>query len=393
MSRRLKAAELCAVCDPSTFSFRSTAELPPLGGLIGQERALEATAFGIGMKPAGYNLFVLGLPATGKTTSMRRLLDAAAAAGVTPSDWCYVHDFSDPYRPCALEMPAGRGRQLRDEMARLVEECKVRLPRLFESEEFERQKSRILEDLAQRQQEEVGRLEEAARAAGFLVLRTPSGLTLAPASAGQPLTHEQFHALPEATQQRLQEQGRPLEERLEATLRQLRQNERQAREAHASLVREVAAAATRQLVREVKETFRGLPGVETYLGKVEEDLIAHAEEFRGEGESRAALPFLPPPGAFLDRYRVNVLVDRSDARGAPVILEENPTHGNLLGRIGRDSCTSDGAPYCRHTDHSREVTMERLAITLSMASFSPALAADTCPPEIAQARETQLLGR
>jgi lon-related putative ATP-dependent protease len=333
MSRRLKAEELRATCDPATLPFLSTAELAPLPGLIGQERALDATTFGIGMKKAGYNLFVLGLPATGKTTSMSRLLDGAAAGGATPSDWCYVHDFADPYRPCALEVPAGRGRQLRDEMAGLVEECKARLPRLFEGEEFGRQKSQIMETLARRQEAEVGRLEDAARAAGFVVVRTPGGLAIAPAPAGEPLTHEQFHALPEADRQRLQEQGRPLEERVEATLRQLRQNEREAQQAHAQLVRDVATAGTRQLVREVKEAFEGLAAVQAYLDKVEEDLIAHAEEFRTDAEGRPALPFLPPPGAFLDRYRVNVLVDRGDAHGAPVTFEQNPTRGNLLGRI------------------------------------------------------------
>jgi lon-related putative ATP-dependent protease len=333
MSRRLKPEELRATCDPATLPFRSTAELAPLRGLIGQERALDATTFGIGMTRAGYNFFVLGLPATGKATSMRRLLDAAAAESSTPSDWCYVHNFADPYRPCALEVPAGRGRQLRDEMARLVEECKVRLPRLFEGEEFERQKAQIVEALARRQEAEVGRLEEAARAAGFVVVRTAGGLAIAPAPTGEPLTHEQFHALPEAEQERLKEQNRPLEERAEATLRQLRQNEREAQQAHAALVRDVAAAGTRQLVREVKEAFQSLTAVQAYLRKVEEDLIVHAEEFRSVGEGRPALPFLAPPGAFLDRYRVNVLVDRSDTHGAPVVFEQNPTHVNLLGRI------------------------------------------------------------
>jgi len=333
VSRRLKADELRATCDPATLPFRSTAELEPLHGLIGQQRALDATTFGIEMKPRGYNLFVLGAPATGKATSMRRLLDAAAAAGRAPSDWCYVHNFADPYRPCALELPAGRGRQLRDEMARLVEECKTRLPRLFEGEAFEREKARIMEGLGRRQTEEVTRLEEAARAVGFSVERTPGGLGVVPALDGHPLTHEQFHALPEARRQHLQEQAAALEGRVEATLRQLRQNEREAQQAHTNLVRDTAAAGTRQLLREVKETFDGLAAVQAYLGKVEEDLIAHAEELRGEAGTRPELPFLPPPGAFLDRYRVNVLVDRADARGAPVVFERNPTHGNLLGRI------------------------------------------------------------
>ena len=288
MTRRLEVDELRATCDPTALPFRSTAELQPLRGLISQQRALDATSFGIGMKRPGYNLFVLGAPATGKTTSMRRLLDAAATGAPTASDWCYVHNFADAYRPCALELPTGRGRQLRDEMARLVEECKTRLPRVFESEAFEREKSRILEELGHHQSQDVSLLEEAARAVGFAVVRTPGSLGVVPTVDGQPLTHEQFLTLPETRQQRLK--------------------------AHA------------------EETFKGLEAVQAYLGQVEEDLIAHAEELRGEPGGQP-LPFQPAPGAFLERYRVNVLVDRLDARGAPVVFEPNPTHTNLLGRI------------------------------------------------------------
>jgi lon-related putative ATP-dependent protease len=97
-------------------------------------------------------------------------------------------------------------------------------------------------------------------------------------------------------------------------------------------VSEVAASATRQLVQELRDRFDGLAGVQRYLDQVEQDMIAHAEEFR-HLEERPPLPFLPPPDGFLDRYRVNVLVDRSGARGAPVVVEQNPTHGNLVGRI------------------------------------------------------------
>jgi lon-related putative ATP-dependent protease len=301
--------------------------------MIGQERAVGATAFGIGMKNVGYNLFVLGLPATGKTSAMKRVLTRTAGDEPTPSDHCYVHNFVDPYRPAALELPAGRGRELSDEMARLVEECKVRLPRAFETEEFERQKSEIMDELARRRQAEMEGLEEAARAEGFVVMRTPGGLAVAPAPRGKPLTAEEFAALPQVAKERIEARGAALEERVEASLRQLRQFEREARQAHEELVGKVAAAATRQLIREIRERFAGLSGVQSYLGEVEADVVAHAEEFRQIGEERPSLPFLPPPGAFLDRYRVNVLVDRSGERGAPVVLELNPTYGNLLGRI------------------------------------------------------------
>ncbi len=333
MARRLGAEELRAVCDPSVLPFASTAELPALDGMIGQERAVGATAFGIGMKHQGYNLFVLGPPATGKTRTMRRVLTGTAEAEPTPSDYCYVHNFDDPYRPTALELPAGRGRELRDDMQRLVEDCTAKLPRFFEGEEFERQKSKIFEDVGRRQQAEVERLEEKARADGFVVLRTPKGLAVAPAPKGEPLAAEEFAALPEAVREAIEARGRALDERLDAVLRQLRLLEREARAAYEKLVSDAAASTIRPLIRELRERFPGIESVGRYLDQVQEDLIAHAQEFRQLAEGKSPLPFLPPPGAFLDRYRVNVLVDRSGERGAPVVVEPNPTHRNLLGRI------------------------------------------------------------
>ena len=321
------------MCDPATLGFVSTAELPPLDGMIGQDRALGATTFGIQMKHAGYNLFVLGPTATGRTTTMRRVLAQTAQDEPTPPDHCYVHNFSDPYRPTALELPAGRGRDLQQEMVRFVEECRVRLPRAFESEEFERQKSQILDNLAHRHQEEITRFEEAARTQGFIVLQSHGRLAVAPAPRGKTLSPEEFNALPKSVRDEIEARGHALEERLEATLRQLRQLEREARQAHEQLVSTVAAAATRQLVQELRERFAGITSVQHYLDQVEADLIEHAEEFRQLEDGKAPLPFLPPPGAFLDRYRVNVLVDRSGARGAPVVVEPNPTYRNLLGRI------------------------------------------------------------
>jgi len=232
------------VCDPATLGFVSTAELPPLDGMIGQDRALGATTFGIQMKHAGYNLFVLGPTATGRTTTMRRVLAQTAQDEPTPPDHCYVHNFSDPYRPTALELPAGRGRDLQQEMVRFVEECRVRLPRAFESEEFERQKSQILDNLAHRHQEEITRFEEAARTQGFIVLQSHGRLAVAPAPRGKTLSPEEFNALPKSVRDEIEARGHALEERLEATLRQLRQLEREARQAHEQLVSTVAAAAT-----------------------------------------------------------------------------------------------------------------------------------------------------
>jgi hypothetical protein len=331
--RRLQPKELRRVCDPGQLPFRSTAELPPVDGMIGQQRAVDATAFGIAMKQPGYNLFVLGPARTGKATTMHRVLAATARDEPIPADHCYVLDFADPSRPRVLALPAGRGHELRVEMARLVAECRVRLPRAFESEEFERRKSAIADSLGRHQREEVGRLEEQARRAGFAVVaQSPGGLMLTPAPHGEPLTPEAFAAEPAAVRDRLKQEWDVLHEAAEATGRKLRELEREARAAHEQLVREIATSATRQLIQELRERFASLDDVRQYLDQVEADLIAHAEEF-GRLEEKPPLPFVPPAGAFLERYRVNVLVDRTGTQGAPVVFEPNPTYKNLLGRV------------------------------------------------------------
>jgi len=327
------AATLRARCDPAAFPFRSTAELPAVDGMIGQERAVDATSFGLAMRGSGYNLFVLGPSATGKATTMRRVLERHARTQPAADDLCYVHNFVDPYRPTAFMLPAGRGAELRREMARLVEECRARVPRAFESEEFERQKSRLVEDLGTRQSAEAARLAAAAQAEHFALLRSPQGLMLAPAPKGEPLDPAAFAALPEPERERIQETWKTLEPKLEAAVREMRRLEREARDAHEALVRATGVAATRPLIQELREAFEGLAPVQRYLDHVEEDLVEHADEFRHLNDGRPQLPFLPSPGGFLDRYRVNVVVDRTGLVGAPLVFERNPSHANLVGRI------------------------------------------------------------
>jgi lon-related putative ATP-dependent protease len=331
----LHASELRAACDPATLPFRSTAELPPVDGMIGQERAAQATRFGIGMRHEGYNLFVLGPPATGKTRTMRRLLTDAAGDTATVSDWCYVHNFADPYRPVAVELPAGRGRELRTGMQRLVDECRTRVPQAFESEAFAHQKSRILEQLTTTHKDEMNALEREVTAGGFVIVRTPAGPAVAPARDGQPLGEEEFHALADAEQRRLNEAGMKLKERVDATARRMRELEREARTAHEKLVEEVATSAIRPVVQELRDRFADVAGAARYLDQVQADLIEHAGDFQrlSEGATTPPLPFLAPPTAFLDRYRVNVLVDRTGTRGAPVVTEDTPSFVNLVGRI------------------------------------------------------------
>ena len=117
----LPAAQLHHTCDPHQFDFQTTAELEDLGDLIGQMRAMEAVQFGTGMRHEGYNIYVQGPSGMGKRSMVRQWPARKTPTEADPPEWCYLHNFKQPHKPQALSLPPGRGADLRDQMAKLVD--------------------------------------------------------------------------------------------------------------------------------------------------------------------------------------------------------------------------------------------------------------------------------
>ena len=159
---RLRPDELRWRCEPSQFEFVSTEELPPLEGTIGQERALTAIDFGIGIRDSGFNLFILGQPGTGRTSTIKAYLSSQAANQPVPDDWCYVHDLVDGTRPEYIRLPPGKGQELKSDVDHLVERLTEEIPKIFESRMYEKQKHRITSTYQKKQNDLFQDLEQEA---------------------------------------------------------------------------------------------------------------------------------------------------------------------------------------------------------------------------------------
>src|SRR5438105_13092743 len=70
------SADLRWCCDEAWLPFASTDEVEPLTGVVGQDAAIEALRFGLEISGPGPNIFVRGLPGTGRLSLVRQLLDA-----------------------------------------------------------------------------------------------------------------------------------------------------------------------------------------------------------------------------------------------------------------------------------------------------------------------------
>lgn len=339
MVTELAAEGLRRVCDPKLLGFTHTGELTPIEGIIGQDRALRALQFGLGIRERGFNIYVAGISGTGRTTAVEAFLGQVAQTKPSPPDWCYINNFRDQYRPRALRLPAGQGKKLQREMHNLIEEVRREIPKAFEGEQYATRRESLLETFGKRRDALIAQMNERARSQGFIIQGSPVGLIILPVTTeGQPLSDQEIAQLPAETREELVRRRETLEGELRNTLRQIRTHERETNEELQRLDREVALAAVGAIFNELKETYSELPYVVSYLDDMQNDVLDNIAQFRPQPEGQqAVMPFAMFRELGFRKYEVNVVVDNANRQGAPVVTEFNPIFGNLLGRIEKES--------------------------------------------------------
>ncbi|RDV84316.1 Lon protease family protein [Ammonifex thiophilus] len=337
MARRATAEEVRAICTEEELgSWLKTDEIEPLESIIGQERAVKALEFGLEIEDQGFNIFVAGLPGTGRTTAVKNFLENIAKTKPTPSDWCYVYNFRDPYTPRAIELPAGKGVEFARDMKNFIASARREIPRAFESEEYAKKREETIETFNAQRNRLFQELNERASEAGFMIQPTPTGLFIIPVIDGEPIKDKDFAALPREQQEEIIRRREELEAEVASTFRELQNIERMAHEAIRELDRQVADYVLGLLLKDMREKYRSLPAVLNYLEAVKADILDNLALFRGRAEGERPGPPWHREDPFR-RYEVNVLVDNSELQGAPVIVEYNPTYSNLVGRIEREA--------------------------------------------------------
>jgi lon-related putative ATP-dependent protease len=336
---RLSRENLRWICDPSEFTFKTTAELPPLKGIIEQDRATRAIHFGLDINSPGYNIYVSGLTGTGKTTVIKTFLEEIAAKMPCPDDWCYVYNFRDPSCPTILNLPAGRAKALRAEMDDLVDYLKVEIPKAFESKEYEESVSQLLRENQVLQQKLSAQLSEKTRAQGFDIEFTKMGISLMPIIEGKRISAEEYEALDREAKKKIEEVRSGFDQEIQAFLREVREANKKSRDKINNLHRRMGLYVVGLRIDGIKEQFSDFAQVAGYLQDVQEHILSHLDDFTEDtgkpesaGSSQLHLEISDDP---FTKYMVNVVVDNTDLQGAPVVIETNPTYFNLFGRVER----------------------------------------------------------
>ena len=326
--------------DPAALGFRSTEEVEPLDGTVGQARANEAIAFGLEAEATGYNIFAVGPVGVGKRTSVEAQLREHARRRPPPGDWVYLHSFRQPRRPIAVALPNGRGQSLAADMRRFLEDARRELTAAFESDTYARRQREVAEPVEREQEHAMAELRAQAQAGGIAIELTPAGIVTVPLRGGEPMTPREFAQLPESVRARYQKALEELAPHTQAFLSRMRSLQHDLRDRLRELEREVALFAVGHLIDELKERYAESPKLVEWLAAVAQDVTENRGQFQSlgqDGGAEASSPLLEAMSGgreqALARYEVNVFVDHDPDGGAPVVFETNPTYPNLFGRI------------------------------------------------------------
>ncbi|MGE5398282.1 MAG: Lon protease family protein, partial [Chitinophagales bacterium] len=290
---------------------------------------------GLNVKSPGYNIFVAGGPGTGKNTLAMEMVKKKASTCAGPSDWCYVNNFQNPDRPLTIQLPSGMGKKFTRDMKTLFRRLTTAIPKALNNEDIEVVKNQIMTKFYEDTTKMYTHIEEIAHRHGFSITRNQAGIITVPTQDGQPLTSDQFASLSEEQKDKYINEGKLVQERINEAIRHYKELERGLKERLRLLEQETIRQATAAFFADQFYNYRQYEKVVVFLENMQLDIIENSELFVEPEESQvSAVIFKRLDKRHLTRrYQVNLLVDNSELKNAPVIIENNPTYANLMGSI------------------------------------------------------------
>lgn len=321
--------------DASSFAFETTENLPKLDGIVGQARGKSVMEFGLNIDQQGYHIYVSGIAGTGKLSFTQSIVQEHAEQEVTLYDWCYVHNFEDPYKPTVLQLPVGKGRAFQKDMEQFIQQLEKDLVIAFNDDQYRKDKANILRTFKEEQSRIYEKINELAASYQFMIRQTEKGFVTIPLENGEPLNEEQYHALSKESLKEIDQRSTMLQEKIAEYTNVLQQMEEEAKQQVIRLDEKMVSTAVDGHMRRLRTVYQSCEDVMNYLQAVREDMIAHADRFLVDEEEETLGDLLQgrQHENIYQQYEVNLFVDNRQTKGAPVVLADNCTYYNLVGKV------------------------------------------------------------
>jgi lon-related putative ATP-dependent protease len=335
----VKVSDLRKDVEPALFKFKTTEEVKSLDSVIGQDRAVRAINFGLAMENNSYNIFVTGIRGTGRTTIVKDLLHKHAAKKSKPHDWLYLYNFENTDQPTALHLPSTQAKYLIKKFHRLILNLKNTLTTAFESDNYVKRKTHILEENQKKKREMFVTLEEEASKLHIKIQSAPIGFQTIPMVDEKPLDEARFQQLNAQDRTNIEKNLTNVQKRLQNMIREATRMDRSMEEELQQLNEDTAHFIVEANFADLREEFKKNDAVLNYFNDVTEDIVHNVPAFLNiaPANKEQAVTGEQMEARRIDKYKINRVVDNTNSKGAPVIYEMNPTYNNLFGRIEKKS--------------------------------------------------------
>jgi lon-related putative ATP-dependent protease len=338
-------------CDPKSLGIETTNDIHPTHEIIGQERALRALRVGLEMDHDGYNIFVTGLTGTGRTTTIKRLLQDFEKKSAQMKDHCYVYNFKTPDAPIAISLPSGQGRGLKQDMENFIRELLRDIPAVYESQRYQQARKKIVLHFQERQKSVLKDFERRVKERGFDLVQVQAGNAMrpdiVPVVNGTPTGLDQIEALVQKNEfskeqfDALRDVLIDLEKQMATVFRELRNIEKKVQISLSELEEQLVMPVVDEAIGVLNATYE-YPKLHSFFEEVRTNIRMNLERFR---KQQVVLPNqeVQEESADADKeddkfieFQVNVLVDNSETQHVPIVIETNPKYKNIFGIIERD---------------------------------------------------------
>jgi len=338
-------------CDPKSLGIKSTNDIYPTREIIGQERALRALRVGLEMEHDGFNIFVTGITGTGRTTTIKRLLQDFEKKPGQMKDHCYVYNFKNPDTPIAISLPSGQGRALKQDMENFIKELLRDVPAVYESQRYQQARKNLVMHFQERQKSVLKDFERRVKERGFDLVQVQTGNTMrpdiVPVVNGTPMGLDQIEALVQKNEfskeqfAAMRDVLTDLEKQMATVFRELRNIEKKVQLSLNELEEQLVMPAVDEALGVLNATYEH-PKLHTYFEEVRMNIRNNLERFRkqqilfpAQDAQQEGGEEVKEEDRFLE-FQVNVLVDNSESKHVSIIIETNPKYKNIFGIVERD---------------------------------------------------------
>lgn len=332
----LSYKDLKAFCSTDNFTFETTAELDSNDKGIGQDRAISSLEFGLNVDVRGNNLYLEGPSGVGKTMYTRNYLDKLSSKKKVPVDWCYIYNFDNPNEPIAVSLPAGQGKEFQETMEGFIKDVKLDIAKTFSNEDFEKEKTLIRQEFEQKRADLLDKLNEKASKYNFIVKTAQNGVYMMPVYEGKTLEEADFEKLDESIRQEYENNSSIVQEYIISAISEIKSIEKQSDKKIEEWQSNVSLLTVNVHVNYVKSKFKRNKKINHFLDNIKKDILKNIQYFvhtSDEQDKKAEVSPTPESTKPWLNYRVNLFVDNSRLKGAPVIMDSNYSFQNIFGKL------------------------------------------------------------